>query len=104
MTTHAITLPPLTPPLWTQDQALAYEAACECIGEVMAICSADLHRENRLLAPNAQRVAALQIELVKLGDERAALRVGDAQAVAAARATYGARVRAYRAQRQQQAA
>lgn len=103
-TTDPVILPPLTAPRWTQAQAVAFEAARECIGEVMAICSAELHREEGRPAPNVERVKSLRAELANLGAERAALRVDDADRVATVRAVYGARVRDYRSQQQRQAA
>lgn len=103
-TTDPVILPPLTPPCWTQAQAVAFEAARECIGEVMAICSAELHREEARPAPSAERVASLRAELASLGAERASLRLDDADQVATVRAVYGARVRDYRSQQQRQAA
>jgi hypothetical protein len=104
MKTESAALPPLEPPRWTQAQAVAFEAARECIGEVMAICSAELYREEAQPAPNAERLKLLRAELVSLGAERAALRVDDADRVATVRAVYGARVRDYRSQQQRQAA
>lgn len=104
MNSNPVTLPPLTAPRWTQAQAVAFEAARECIGEVMAICSAELYREEGRPTPNVERANALRGELASLGAERAALRVDDADRVATVRAVYGARVRDYRSQQQRQAA
>lgn len=104
MTTESVTLPPLEPPLWTQAQAVAFEAARECIGEVIAICAAELYREELQSEPNAARVISLRAEMVSLAAERAALRVDDADRVATVRAVYGARVREFRLQQQRQAA
>lgn len=104
MKTEPVVLPPLEPPRWTQTQAVAFEAARECIGEVMAICSAELSREERKSEPNAARVTSLRAERAALAAERAALRVDDADRVATVRAVYGARVRDYRSQQQRRAA
>jgi hypothetical protein len=100
----AVVLPLLEPPIWTHAEAIAFEAARECIGEVMAICSAELHREEGRPAPNAERVRSLRAELASLGAERASLRVHDADQVATVRAVYGARVRDHRSQQQSQVA
>jgi hypothetical protein len=102
--TDPVILPPLTPPCWSQAQAVAFEAARECLSEVMAICSAELYREEAQSAPNAERVKLLRAELASLGAERAALRVDEADRVATVRAVYGARVRQYRSQQHRQAA
>lgn len=104
MVKMSVPLPALEPPRWTQAEAIAFEAARECIGEVMAICSAELYREERRHAPDAERVTSLRTELAKLAAERAALRVNDVEQVATVRSVYGARVRDYRSQQQRQAA
>lgn len=91
-----IHLPPLEPPKWTQEQAVAFEAARECIGEVMAICAAELHTEESQAAPDACCLQALHADLASLGAERAALRVDDSDHIERVRGVYGARLRAYR--------
>lgn len=90
-------LPSLAPPLWTQDQAIAFEAARECITEVIAICAAAAEAEASQIKPDAQRLAELGDELQQLARERAGLRIHDDDQVATVRAVYGARVRAHRA-------
>lgn len=93
MGTPALSLPPLTAPLWTQEQAIAFEAACECISHVMAICSAELHRAQANQVPDIELVDSLRAQLASLALERSALHVGDDERVASVRAVYGARVR-----------
>lgn len=90
--------PPLQPPKWTQEEAIAFEAARECIGEVMAICSAEIFQEEQKAAPDPARIASLEAELAALAKERASLRVHEADNIATVRAIYGARIRAYRSQ------
>lgn len=92
----SIDLPPLAPLRWTHAQAVAFEAARECIGEVMAICSAELHREESQAAPDAGRVQAMRAELARLAAERAALHVHDAERIATVRAACGAWLREHR--------
>lgn len=88
----------LTPPAlpaWTQADAIAFEAARECLTDVMAIISAEL------AAPGltTEREGLLSAELKRLHEERAALAVGDRERVAAIRSAYGRQVREFRASR-----
>lgn len=104
MSTESVNLPPLVPPRWTQAQAIAFEAARECIGEVMAICSAELHDEESKAASDVGRVQSMRAELARLAAERAALHVDDADRVATVRAVYGARIREHRLRQSREAA
>lgn len=86
-------LPPLSQPAWSQDDAIAFEAARECLTDVMAIVSAELHAPGL----SADRENFLSAQLAVLHRERAALAVGDRERVAAVRRAYGKQVRGYRA-------
>lgn len=86
-------LPPLSPPGWTQDQAIAYEVARELVGDVIALCTAQLAAERERPSPDAALIGRLEQELAALLAERDALRVLDDEAVARARAVHGARLR-----------
>lgn len=88
-------LPPLTPPACSQADAIAFEAARECLTDVMAIVSAELDAPD----VSADRAQFLTQQLAALHRERAALAVGDRERVAAVRQSYGQQVRAYRAER-----
>ena len=88
-------------PMWTQEQAVAFECAREAISDLMAICSAAIASEEAS-APEGPRLAELEQELAGLARERADLRVADHDRIAAIRRTYGERVRVYRAQQQAQ--
>ena len=90
-------------PLWTQEQAVAFECAREAISDLMAICAAAIAREEAA-APDGPRLVELEQELAGLARERAELSVADHDHIAAIRRTYGERVRAYRAQHQGAAA
>lgn len=83
-------------PAWTQDEAIAYEAARECITDLMTIHFGQLHQERCRLCPDAGRVAALESEVAKLHKQRASLRVTGHAEVARVRSEYGAIVRAWR--------
>ena len=91
-------------PKWTQDEAVAFECARECITDMMGICSTAIADEESQPAPDAVRLAGLEKNLADLARERAALTVADQDKIATIRREYGAQVRAHRAQHQKQAA
>ncbi len=91
-----IQLPPLSDPLWSQDEAIAFEAARECLGDMMAICSAAIHEVKCTSQADPQRLANLEAELAALAAERTSLHVGDHDGIARVRAFFGQRVREYR--------
>jgi hypothetical protein len=91
-------------PKWTQDEAVAFECARECITDMMGICSTAIADEEGQPAPDAVRLAGLEKNLAELARERAALTVADQDKIATIRREYGAQVRAHRAQHQKQAA
>lgn len=81
---------------WSQDEAVAFECARECIVDLMGICSAelaDLEGATDVCATHAerteQRLAALAAELRRL-------HVTDAANIERIRLDYGQEVRAYR--------
>ncbi|MCL2716825.1 MAG: hypothetical protein FWD68_20270 [Alphaproteobacteria bacterium] len=82
---------------WTQDQAIAYECARECITDLRGILTGQIYEESAKPNPDSERLANLRAERSRLFKERAALRVNDDAAVARVRAEYGARVRSLRA-------
>lgn len=82
---------------WTQDEAIAFECARECITDVMAICSAELADEKTSASPNAARIATLEAELSRLARERATLHGSQTAEIARIRATYGKLIRDHRA-------
>ncbi|CAI06174.1 hypothetical protein [Aromatoleum aromaticum] len=79
---------------WTEDDALAYECARECINHVVAICSAELWDEEHKLAPDSARIGLIKEEMTRLAGERRALRLGQHAEIARVRAEYGAQIRA----------
>ena len=58
-----------TAPLWTQDQAIAYEAALEAINDVIAGYSEQIALEHGCVAPNAARIASDGQEFVSITGE-----------------------------------
>lgn len=81
-------------PKWTQDEAIAFECARECITHLMAICTGELHNGE----PAESRRAELEAELSRLARERSALHVADQTNIARIRTEYGARIRSHRKQ------
>lgn len=79
---------------WTQDEAIAFEAARECITDMIAIQTEAMELERGRAAPDAARLEALQARRVELGAELRGLRLGDAAAVQRILATYGPQLRA----------
>lgn len=92
---------PMTNPKWTQDEAIAFECARECVTDLMGICSTAIADEQAEMPPNAARLAELENELVELARERAAMTVSDRERIAVIRRVYGARVLAHRAEHRQ---
>ena len=62
---------------WTQDQAIAYECARECITDLRAILTGQIYEESSKPHPDAERLASLRAERSRLFRERAALGVKD---------------------------
>lgn len=81
---------------WTQEEAIAFECARECITDMMAICTGQIADESRKGSPDTERLAALRAERSRLAQERASLHVYDHAAIARIRAEYGAAIRAHR--------
>ncbi len=88
-------------PLWTQDEAIAFECAKEVITDMMAICSTQIDEETRKPQPNQQRLTELKAELFNLGREQITLRGNDQNTIAKIRQEYGAKIRAYRERKKQ---
>ncbi len=91
-------------PKWTQEEAVAFECARECITDMMGICSTAIADEEGQPTPDAVRLAGLEKNLVELARERAALTVADQDKIATIRREYGGRIRAYREHNKQRAA
>ncbi len=94
----------MTQPKWTQDEAIAFESARECITDLMAIYSGQIADEEAAAAPDAERLTILENRLTQLARERAALTVADHAQIEMVRKQYGAEVRTYREKQQLRAA
>ncbi|OTP75412.1 hypothetical protein [Caballeronia sordidicola] len=82
---------------WTQEEAIAFECARECITDMMAICSGQLAEEKASTTSNAVRVCSLETQLARLAQERAGLRGSHTDEIARIRASYGKVILDYRA-------
>lgn len=77
-------------PKWTQEEAIAYESALECITHLRAILTGERHNDN----PTPERLAEIEAEFARLLAERRALSVHDHAEIARIRRDYGQRIRA----------
>lgn len=48
---------------WTQDEAIAFECACEVITDMMAIQTGQITDESNKAEPDADRVASLRADV-----------------------------------------
>ncbi|GAA5056546.1 MULTISPECIES: hypothetical protein [Alphaproteobacteria] len=81
-------------PLWTQDQAIAYEAALEAINDVIAGYSEQIWLEEKSPAPNAARIAWLEMRTDQATAVMHSLNVTDSANVQQVLLEYSAMVRA----------
>lgn len=77
---------------WTQEQAIAFEVACEGITMMIGILQGEIYDAGQ----DHAKVASLRAEVSRLWGERRDLHVTDDAAVAAARAKYGPMIREWR--------
>lgn len=87
---HKQHVPPLIAAKWTQDEAVAYECARECITHLMAHYSALLETENAMCV---ERAAEYEHKLEMLAQERLSLRISDHDEIARIRRGYGRLIR-----------
>lgn len=76
-------------PKWTQDEAIAYECARECITDLMGIITGDLYDDNA----SPERRNELRAERERLAAEQRNLHVHDHAEIARIRQDYGRRIR-----------
>ncbi len=89
MTTSALPCPK-----WTQDQAIAYEAALEAINDMIAGYSEQIALEQDSSAPNAARIAWLEMRTDQATEIMHSLNVEDTANVRQVLTEYSAMVRA----------
>lgn len=83
-------------PKWTQDEAIAFECARECITDMIGICSSAIFAEKEKAFPDQDQIEKLEARMFELVGERRDLRLKDHDPIAKIRAEYGAYIRAYR--------
>ena len=83
---------------WTQDQAVAFECARECIVELMVICSAELGDLDGQVDVCADRVNRQERRLADLAAELRQLHLADTDNIERIRRDYGRQVREYRSE------
>lgn len=93
-----------TGPKWTQDEAINYECARECITDLMGIFSTAIDDEESSSSPDQAKIEDMLATRTSLARERMALRLEDHDRIAEIRSVYGARIRAYREASRRQAA
>lgn len=93
-----------TGPKWTQDEAINYECARECITDLMGIFSTAIDDEESSSSPDQAKIEDMLKSRTSLARERMALRLEDHDRIAEIRSVYGARIRAYREAGRRQAA
>lgn len=86
--------------LWTQEEAVNYQAARDCINACIAILSTEIHEESSKPSPSAQKLDAMRAKRLRLGAERSNLRLKDHEAIARVRKEYGATYRTHGSQDQ----
>jgi hypothetical protein len=84
---------------WTQDEAINYECARDVITDLRAILTGEITEESSKEHPDAEKLERLYAESSRLFRERAGLHVKDHAEIARVQAEYGARIRAWRAER-----
>lgn len=81
-------------PRWTQDQAIAYEAALEAINDVISGYSEQIDIARNATPPDTRRIDFLHFRTEQALDLKDALNVEDTQAVQEILNEYGVIVRA----------
>jgi len=79
---------------WTQEEAINFECACECITDLQGITLHKIREEESTASPNTERLANLEAEFSKLDQERKRLHVHNHAEIARIRSEYGAIIRA----------
>ena len=85
-------------PLWTQEEAIAYECAREVITDLSSICTSRIYSELAKQIPDHDLVASLKARRTNLFNERRDLKIGNQDEIARLRKEYGSEIRAWRAQ------
>jgi len=78
-------------PLWSQEEAIAYESACECINHLIALYSEEINNQEAQV--DTEQDARLKAARGGFATELRALHVSDREQVARIREEYGAFIR-----------
>ena len=81
---------------WTQEQAVAFECARECITDMMGIYSTKIAEEEGKTDPDRAVLTELENELTRLARERSSLTITDDERIATVRRQYGEVIRRFR--------
>lgn len=90
-----LTLP--TGPRWTQEEAIAFESARECITDLAGIYTGLIEEAKSRPFVSQAEIDALRAKRSELVHERAQLHLQDTERVANIRRVYGAKIREFRA-------
>lgn len=90
-------MPPPTKPLWTQEQAIAFESARECITDLAGIYTGLIEDARRQAFPDEVLIQSLRARRSALAQERAELRLQDGERIAKVRQEYGEQIKVFRA-------
>lgn len=82
-------------PLWTQDEAIAFESARETIGHMIAICSSLMGKEESKPNPDREKIKLLREKQFSLAMERRELRLKDHKNIDRIEQEYGLKIRAF---------
>ncbi len=85
-----------TVPKWTQDEAIAFESACECITDLIGILMAAVYQEESNATPDSQRLLELNAAVSRSWQTRERLGVHNHSGIARIRDEYGSKIRAWR--------
>lgn len=86
---------PAQEPLWTQDEAIAFEVARDAINHVMSIYTSEIADEERKPHPDQALLARLDARQSELHRERVRLRLKDHAEIARVQRVYSAFVRTW---------
>jgi hypothetical protein len=89
-------MPSLTKPLWTQEQAIAFESARECITDLAGIYTALIEAARAQAVPDEVRIQSLRATRSALVQERSELRLHDGDRIAEVCRVYGKQIKALR--------
>jgi len=78
-------------PLWSQEEAIAYESACECINHLIALYSAEINNQKPQV--DTAQVVRLKAARGSFATELRTLHVFDREQVSRIREEYGAFIR-----------